>query len=104
MPALFSEMLQPKLIHPKTGKMKKYTFLGKNPRFCMQDRKITIANTADTCTEHYTLNSIIQFNEKDTEEPQIYNAETWAAQNQVALCRIPQYNTQLYHYKHYKQL
>ena len=79
--------------------MEKYTFLAKNPRFCMQDRKITIANKANTCTEDFTFNTIIQCNEINIEETQIYRAEAPALQNNTAHSHISHKNIEQYNYE-----
>ncbi len=84
--------------------MEKYTFLAKNPRFCMQDRKITIAGKAKTHTETYTINKDLQGNNNPKGDTAIFQAGAATAQNNAALCPIPHHNTGIYHYKQYKSL
>jgi len=82
--------------------MRKYTFLAKNPRFCMQDRKITIAGTAETYTETYTVNKDLQVNNNLKGDTAIFQAGAADAQINAALCQIPHHVTGIHNYKQYK--
>lgn len=48
--------------------MGNYTFLAKNPRFCMQDRKVTIAGNDKKQTEPDTQKSKLQNNGQNSGE------------------------------------
>ena len=84
--------------------MKKYTFLAKNPRFCMQDRIITIADTAKTNTETNTntKNLKLNGNEHDSRKTSQSQTDTVGDQLNMALCPVQQQNTTVHHYNQFK--
>lgn len=74
--------------------MGNYTFLAKNPRFCMQDRKVTIAGDTKMQAQPNTVKSTLKNNGQ--------NAET--ASEQSNNFRMYQYNEAHSHISHnYKE-